>query len=39
VDAVTKAFFLDNDYRPGPNLFQWQGPAVRLAPGESRELK
>lgn len=39
VDAVTKAFFLDENYRPGPNLFQWQGPAVRLAPGESRELK
>lgn len=38
IEAVTKAFFLDADYRPGPNLMEWQGPPVRLAPGESRDL-
>ena len=38
IEAVTKAFFLDADYRPGPNLLEWKGPPARLAPGESRAL-
>jgi hypothetical protein len=39
IEAVTKAFFLDAGYRPGANLFEWSGPALKLPPGESRALR
>jgi len=26
-------FFLDENYRPGPNLLPWEGPPVQLPPG------
>ena len=35
IEAVSKAFFLDQNYRPGPNLLQWEGPPIRVAPGSS----
>lgn len=33
IRSISKAFFLDDEYRPGPNLFSWEGPPVEVAPG------
>ena len=38
IEAVSKVFFLDADYRPGPNLMEWHGPAITLAPGSSQKF-
>jgi hypothetical protein len=39
IETVRKAFFLDDDYRPGPNVFEWKGSATMLKPGQGAVLK
>ncbi len=34
IGGISKLYFLDQDFRPQPTLFEWPGPAIRLAPGE-----
>ncbi len=36
IEEISKAFFLDQDYRPGPNLLEWHGPTVQLKTGERK---
>ncbi len=38
IRSVSKIFFLDENYRPGPNLLRWEGPPARLAPGSSTRI-
>lgn len=35
IEAISKVYFLDRDFRPGPSLLEWHGDAIRLAPGEN----
>jgi hypothetical protein len=34
IEAISKVFFLDKEFKPEPSLVQWRGPAIRLKPGE-----
>lgn len=34
IEAISKVYRLDKEYRPEPSLMQWRGPAIHLKPGE-----
>jgi hypothetical protein len=34
IEAISKVFFLDKEFKPQPSLMQWRGPAIRIKPGE-----
>jgi hypothetical protein len=34
IEAISKVFFLDKEWKPQASLMQWRGPAIRIKPGE-----